>query len=73
MTVNGWKQKGMGLLYKPEVIWTKTLNGKKVTVIQERVSGKCTIEGCLLQFQSWDEATNYAEVRWGKKDESCNA
>lgn len=69
MIVNGWKQKGMGLLYNDFVTWTKTLSGKKIVIKQDRISGKCTIEDCLLQFQNWDEATNYAEVRWGRSND----
>ena len=73
MRINGWKQKGAGLLYKPYYSYEKKFGDKTLIIRVERQYGFCDIKikgephVMVSNIATLEEAMNFCEVRFGGK------
>lgn len=71
MKINGWKQKGAGLLYNPCYSYEKQFGDKTLITRVERKSGFCDIKikgepnVMVSNIATFEEAMAFCEVRFG--------
>lgn len=71
MKINGWKQKGAGLLCNPCYSYEKKFGDKTLIIRVERKSGFCDVKikgeptVMVSNIATLEEAMNFCEVRFG--------